>query len=164
LEILKVFESKAGKASSRGLKRSWKPVEELSEAAKNDLRMTAIDELRDQIPGIDKWPSSKIAATYPDKVTATMKQLNTSEAGQFRQDLERLFGSNILVDGQSVKVTVSPKSAEFVSVLPEGVSTRGIASMAEKQGIKYQAKTIKISQTDLQKLAEDLAKALPDGV
>jgi hypothetical protein len=36
--------------------------------------------------------------------------------------------------------------------------------MAEKQGIKYEAKTIDITQADLQKLAEDLAKALPGGV
>ncbi len=81
MRVVAVFESKAGKASAKGRRRSDTSLSELSEADLKELRSNAIEELMERRPELAKMRSAEIARKYPEEIDAIMKEFPLSEFG-----------------------------------------------------------------------------------
>lgn len=121
IEVVTIFEAKAGAASSRGLRSARESLPELAAKSLQDLeaskaaattkteieaieeaqtlRKEAIEQLREtnpkKIPDLDSMPSSKIDELYKADVDKVMNKLPKTEAGQARHDIERLGAGNV---------------------------------------------------------------------
>ena len=173
--VAAVFESKAGRASSRGLGYSYKALSELTEEQIRVLRMEAIEELRapgGPMAGLTTAEIEKL----PDQIEKMMKTLAKGEAGQIRKDIERLVPNagekvtTILKDGKPFEVTAGQRSTKAFGVLPADVSgARLTAKLQEKVvidgtvkniGLNFEAINLDIQQKELVELAKDLAEKL----
>jgi hypothetical protein len=176
LRVIAVFESKAGRSSSRGLRSSYTSISEMSGPELKALREEAIEELRKQIPGMRNASSEVIAKNYPDELTARMKDINGSEAGQARRDIERLAANagevgdketvTILKNGIETEVVASPKTTRIIGVLPSDVaSAQRVANLSaamgkEGQQLLFDTLKIDITAADVKRLAEDLVASM----
>jgi hypothetical protein len=170
IEIVAIFESKAGKSASRGLGAEYsslkpdgsykslkelgagRPIEELTdgELALIEARRKAIQDLRGSSP--KKYRKLKIeqideAADAQGDIARVMDKMVKTEAGQAVQDIERAVSVGLTIDDAAVKVAkAGRKSTKVVGVLPTDVNAAAIeakiagAPDLSKPGVKAHRK------------------------
>jgi hypothetical protein len=164
--IVTVFESKAGTASSRGLRYSYTSLKDLSENDLKLLRMEAIEELREQNKAMSGLRSAEIESKFPKEVEKMMDELPKTEAGQVRRDIERLVpkvgekSTTIWVDGNPVQAVTGARSTKTIGVLPSDVNTAEMTTGFQSEGLRFEAMNLDIKQAELKNLANDLANDL----
>ena len=162
LEVLAVFESKAGEASSRGLRTHSESLADLSPRNLAELRAVAIEDLRLEHADWSGLRSSEIAERHGAAVEARMRALHGSEAGQIRGDIERLapnFGddaTSILIDGESIDAVLSPTSTRFMAAVPSDVSLGRLGADLAIEEVTLERMSMAVDSQTLQSTAEQL--------
>jgi hypothetical protein len=161
LEVVTILESKAGKASSRGLKSAYTPLKELDDEDLFWLRMDAIDELREtnprQIPGLDGMSSTEIDELYKADVDRIIDRLPKSEGGQPVKDIERLVEGGITIDGKPTKLRGGRGSTKVVGAVPSDVSAKGLKDAVAQQGVKFDVLDMEATSKEINSLASEIA-------
>lgn len=157
LQIVAVFECKAGKSASRELSRAAMSRGELSKAAEQELRAYAKDVL-----GELKEQARLEGRTITDTVESIMKEVKLSElGGQVRRDIERLADSSIMIGALKVPVKVSPKTTKFFGVLPNDVKAATITQQLVDAGVSnFEVIGVNLSQGELKSASKQLADSL----
>ncbi len=166
VEIVVVFESKAGRATARDLRSSYTSFSDLNAGELAHLQAEAIEELRLTDRSFANMTSQQLAQTHPSWIEARMRAINSSDAGQVRRDIERLVPNvgaetvPIKIDNELVEVVASPSSTKVVGLVPSDVSLGHLAQDLGEQGLRFEGMTVPINQKQLQSTAETLRAEL----
>ncbi len=157
LQIVAVFECKAGKSASRELSRAAMSRGELSKDAEKELRSYAgdiLEELQEQ--------ARLEGRTVTDTVESIMKEVQLSElGGQVRRDIERLADSTIMIGSTKMPVKVSPKTTKFFGIIPNDVKADTITKQLTDNGItNFEVLGMNTSAGELKRASNQLADAL----
>jgi hypothetical protein len=176
-EIVAYGESKAGEASSRGLRTSRKSYNELNDDELLELQREAISELRvragynvDFVGPMPGMSTDELLKTRGDEIKAMMREIHGADMGQVRKDFERLMPGadesfvTIKIDGKDTRVRASMKDTRVIGVTPSDVSIAGTIENLTQQGIRVEAAEMGITAGELEALARQLrAEALTNG-
>jgi len=157
LQIVAVFECKAGKSAARELSRAAMSRGELSKEAEQELRAYAKDILRE----IEEQARLN-GRPVTDTVESIMKEVKLTEhGGQVRRDIERLADSAIMIGGEKINVQVSPKTTKFFGVIPSDVKAEIITKQLAENGItNFEVIGVGLSAGELKRAAKQLADSL----
>jgi hypothetical protein len=189
IEVVAILESKSGPASSKGLRSEYaslKPdgtykslkdldadrdIGTLTDAERTliEARRHAIDDLSVQQPKvygnrrikeIDEAPGAQA------DIARIMDGMVKTEAGQARQDIERMVSVGVMIDDKPVTVAKGgAASSKIVAVLPTDVKAAKIESTINGgtgQGLNFGTMNVGMSSKDLDGLATDIAGWLAD--
>jgi hypothetical protein len=163
LEVLVIFEAKAGKAARKGLRSSY---EELTKTERLELRAEAIEDLRLLRPELDRVPSWVIEKGYGKEVDALEEKISLADMGQVQRDVERgtpNAGTDFVtlgVDGVDTAVVIDrPSSVKFVSTLPSDVKPGRFRKLFGEAGIDFESIGLPIREQELNTLAEAIETA-----
>ncbi len=151
--VVTFFESKAGSASARGLRRSWtgivraerpgllKEAQEVGIEAFRDVDQDAAEALSESVAGVRKanratrgLTNDEILRQFPEDVQKAWSKLPQSEAGQIRKTTERLSGM-LKTHGEEVKVTTAyGRLPHAVGVMPADVAEEALEKTLEEGG------------------------------
>lgn len=156
LEILAVFEAKAGRSAARELRIASDSLSSLSTAERTELRAFAKDVLREE---------REIARLQGRPYHRTVEQIEREVAlsergGQIRRDIERLDqnvdGSlaTIHVGGVASPVRISPTRTKFFGILPRDVRRTLIESDLRAERFNFEIIGVDINQRDLREAAD----------
>jgi hypothetical protein len=156
LQIVAVFECKAGKSASRELSRAAMSRGELTKDAEKELRSYAqdiLEELQDQ--------ARLEGRTVTDTVESIMKEVQLTElGGQVRRDIERLADSTIMIGSTKMPVKVSPKTTKFFGVIPNDAKADTITKQLADNGItNFEVLGANMSAGELKRAGNQLADA-----
>ncbi len=164
LNLLAVFEAKAGKGASRGLTSKSTSMKKMSKADRHELRMVAKEylvELREE--------AEKKGNPFNLSLEQVERKIVKSErGGQIRTDVERLSeGANnvpvdILIGNESQAVRISTGRTKFFGVLPSNVSGKNIEKTIKGLGYNFEAMPLDITAQRLTVFAKRLAKEITD--
>jgi hypothetical protein len=155
VEVLAIFEAKAGQNAARELSIASTSMSELSKAERIELRAYAKDVYSELLEEA-RLRGTTVTKTIDD----VEKEIILSEkGGQIRRDIERLHGSTIKIAGVETTVAVSPQKTKFFGVVPQGIRFGNIETELKSLGYKFEFLGIEITQSDLQKIAEEIMKA-----
>ncbi|MCD2257709.1 eCIS core domain-containing protein [Psychroserpens luteolus] len=178
LIVLAIAESKAGQASSRGLRRSYTSFSGLSERELSELRGVAIEELRlrnglnPNNAGIPEWAlMENISQTHQAEIEAIMREIHTHDMGQIEKDFERLMPisgdgrtTSIRIDGELVEVEASRRTTRAIAIAPDDVSLTSTFSHLDNLEIQHEALETGISSSELIELSRILrAETIQNG-
>lgn len=129
LEVVAVFEAKAGESAAGGLAYRYTP---LSEKDLAEMEGYARDVLRDL---------QERARLTGGKVTTTLEQIRktikkTEAGGQIRSDVERLSERQVFINGVETKISVSPQRTRWFGVVPKDVKGGALKQAIKKAGIR----------------------------
>ncbi len=161
LEIVAIFEAKAGEASSRGLKYASKKPTKLELA---EMRAEARDHLRDlrERARRDGQPPPRTTLEELEK-----RVVFNEEGGQVRRDFERLDldgdgrPTDIYIGSVRAPVRLSLTSTKFFAVLPRDVPVGNLVDYLTKRRYNVEILGIDIGAKDLADIASDLAPLVP---
>jgi hypothetical protein len=167
IEIVVLFESKAGKAAKAGLRGSYTGVASMSEAELKEVRAAAIDALREERPALRKMSMAEIEKQFAADIDRMIdEEFSLAESGQVRRDIERISpnageaSTTLLIDGVPTEVVSRPSTTKVVGVLPADVKAGRMAKLFGKEGLNFEALNLGIAEKDLQTLAEAIDKAV----
>ena len=126
LNVLAVFEAKAGPKAARELSFARASISDLTGAEKTELRAFAKDTFREQ---------RSLAKAAGKPYTKTLEQVEremvqSERGGQIRRDIERLTKDyKINVGIQTLPITFSPTKTKFFALVPNDLSSRGLATI-----------------------------------
>ncbi|BAT60607.1 hypothetical protein GJW-30_1_03155 [Variibacter gotjawalensis] len=157
LQIVAVFECKAGKHASRELSKGVTSRGDLSKNAEAELRAYAKDVLREV-----QEQARLEGRTATDTLESIMNDVKLNElGGQVRRDIERLVDSSIFIGSLRTPVKVSPKTTKFFGVLPSDVKASAITKQLKENGItNFEVMGINMSEKELKAAAKTLADSL----
>jgi hypothetical protein len=168
VEVVAVLESKAGGASSRGLRTDWeslakakgRTIEDLEKDGLRDLaeaRREAIEDLRGGDPKkFSGLTQEEIDRQFGQDVDRMLDRQPKSEAGQVRRDVERLLsGPGAKVDGKPVIQPPDPKTVPIVAAVPSDVNAEALrTAVTEGQAVKkFDVMSMDASSKQLDELA-----------
>jgi len=167
LELSSFFESKAGPTAKKGLTSEYTSFADLSDKELENLRNTAVDELKKRYPELKTIASDTIKEQYKTEVDAIVRGLPRSESGQIRKSIERLIPNEgettirLKINGVETEVLVSSRvsKTKAVGVLPSDVKSGRLGKTLKAEGLNYKDFSIGIKTKELESLAEDIAKA-----
>lgn len=147
LDVVAMAEAKAGHATRRELTASRESFNELSEKERANLRATAVDEFLKERgyddPGANRaeWARSQnIVANHGAEIEELMRDIHGPDMGQLRKDFERGMPNDgksdvtMKIDGQDVRVRVSPAQTAIYGITPKDVATnRTFNNFSEKE-------------------------------
>jgi hypothetical protein len=185
VEVVAVIESKAGKASSKGLAGEYTslkpdgsykslkdlgPYEKLTDAERSlyEARREAIQDLVNANPKDYKGMTIEAIDEAPEHqgaIAKVMDKMVKTEAGQAVQDIERMVSVGFKIDDAPVKVAKAGRgSTKVVGVLPDDVPGKALeakigAGTTEKpgQGIDFTTQNVGIDSKELNSLAAEIA-------
>jgi hypothetical protein len=163
LEILGIFEAKAGKRSARELKASSTSIKYLSKDDRTELRAYAKDVYRELV---------ERARLDGSKVTKNIDQIEkeiikTEHGGQVRRDIERLdrnFGGNainIYIGSVETQIRVSATRTRIFGVLPKDLKPGNLAADLQELGYNFDIFGIDITTKQLVEIAKKLSSLVP---
>jgi len=166
LEILGIFEAKAGKSAARELKATSTSINKMSDLERAELRAFAKDEYKELLE------QARLDGT---KVTKNIDQIEkeiikTEHGGQVRRDIERLDQNvggaaiKIRIGGVETPIKVSATRTRIFGVLPKDLRPEFIAKLkADVQSLHYNFDIfgIDITTKQLKDIAKELSKLLP---
>ncbi|MGF7213219.1 hypothetical protein GGE65_007856 [Skermanella aerolata] len=156
LEILAVFEAKAGRRAARELSLSRSSISSLTPAERAELRAYARDVLR------ERRAEAQLAGTpFQQTIEEVEREVALSElGGQVRRDIERLAdGATIRVGAGTTPVRISPTRTKFFGVLPRDVNPSLIERELRDGGFNFEIVGVDINQRDLRTIADRLRPA-----
>jgi vacuolar-type H+-ATPase subunit H len=157
LQIVAVFECKAGKSASRELSRAAMSRGELSKDAEKELHAYAkdiLEEIQEQ--------ARLEGRTITDTVESIMKEVQLTElGGQVRRDIERLADSSIMIGSTKIPVKVSPKTTKFFGIIPNDIKADTITKQLVDNGItNFEVLGMNMSAGELKRASKKLADSL----
>lgn len=154
LEILAVFEAKAGKSAARELSAG---VGSFSDAAKEELEAYANDILRDM-----QSQAARDGTTVTTTLEEIMKDIKKTEAGgQIRRDIERLSELGIKISGEKAEIIFSPTKTKFFGVIPSDVKASTITQELKKASIaNFEVIGVGLKQKELNSAADIISTML----
>jgi hypothetical protein len=157
LQIVAVFECKAGKSASRELSKAAMSLGDLSKDAIKELRSYSEDILEEV-----QEQARLDGRTVTDTVESIMKEVKLSElGGQVRRDIERLADSTIMIGSTKISVKVSPKTTKFFGVIPNDVKADTITKQLADNGItNFEVLGMNLSEGELKRASNQLADSL----
>ncbi len=164
LEIVGIFEAKAGKHAARELSLAKGSLSSLTQDQRAELRAYAKDVLREERE-IARQTNRR--AAFTKTIADVEAEIKLSElGGQVRRDIERLDqNGSLMIGGESVRIRFSPTKTKFFGVLPKDVKTSLIENELKQESVNFEIMGIDITQkqlndfgVDVQKMATDLAK------
>jgi hypothetical protein len=186
VEVIAIFESKAGGPASRGLGaeytslkpdgtykslkdlRAERPLEQLTDAELDliEARRRAIETLRERNPG--KYGKMSIKQLDEDPaaqagIARVMDKMVKTEAGQAVRDIERGAEVGFKIDGQRVeRAALGRGSTKVVGVLPTDVNAAAIEAKVgggpKGQGLNFGTMNVGLDSRQLSALAGDIAE------
>ncbi len=158
LEIVGVFEAKAGRRAARELSLASGSISSLSQAERTELRAYARDVLREQ-----RASAQEAGRPFNKTLDEVMGEVALSErGGQIRRDIERLSENadgtlaEIRVGTDLISVRMSPNRTKFFGVLPRDVPTSLIERELREGGFTFEIIGVDINQRDLRSIADRL--------
>jgi hypothetical protein len=164
LNILVVFEAKAGKSAARELRISKGGLSSLTEAERADLRAEARRVYR-TLKRRAELQGTTFNQTFEDVEKELLDDIQFSEAGgQVRRDVERLYENadgtpSLIYIGdrpRPVPVRISPTTTKFFGILPSNVDPTSIVDELSRLGYKFEAIGLNIRSRDLRAIADRL--------
>ncbi|HEY0639927.1 MAG TPA: pre-toxin TG domain-containing protein [Pseudonocardiaceae bacterium] len=129
LEIVAVFEAKAGSSSAQKLHVG---SSRQTKADQRELRRYARDVL-EELQERARLDGTKVTETVESIMESVIK---TEQGGQIRRSLERLSEQGMWLNSQKVGVTINLARTKWFGVLPRDVSGAATRAALSKQGIK----------------------------
>ncbi len=160
LEIVAIFEAKAGKNAARELSMKKASISALSEADRTELRAYAKDVWRDE-----RYEARKAGKAFTKTIEDIEDEIILSErGGQVRRDIERLSEDadgnlaqiRIGSEGSPVSVRISPTQTKFFGILPKDVKTSIIEKELRETKYSFEMIGADISQKELKSFAEEM--------
>lgn len=163
LEILGIFEAKAGKSAARELKATSTSINKMSDLERAELRAFAKDEYRELIE------QARLDGT---KVTKNIEQIEkeiikTERGGQVRRDIERLDQNvgggaiNIRIGGVETPIKVSATRTRIFGVLPKDLKPGNLAANLQELCYNFDIFGIDITTKQLKEIAKELSMLVP---
>lgn len=157
LEIMAVFEAKAGRRAARELSLASSSISSLSSAERAELRAYAKDVFREQ----------QAAAQEAGRKAKTLEEVEreialSERGGQVRRDIERLSANEdgtlaqVFIGAGSTPVKISPTRTKFFGILPKDVNASLIERELRNEGFVFEIVGVDINQRDLKAIAERL--------
>jgi hypothetical protein len=152
LEIVSVFEAKAGRRAARELSLASGSISSLSQADRAELRAYAKDVLREQ-----RAAAQEAGRPFNKTLDEVEREVALSErGGQVRRDIERLSEAEIRVGADLIPVRLSPTRTKFFGVLPRDVNPSLIERELRDGGFTFEIIGVDINQRGLRTIAERL--------
>jgi hypothetical protein len=157
LEIVAVFEAKAGQNAARELSKSKGSLSSLTEAERAELRAYARDILRDR-----RLEARRNGKLYRKKLADIMREIALSEhGGQVRRDIERLSQSTagravLNVGSELIPVSISVQKTKFFGIVPKNTTTKTIEAQLQKEKFRYEMIAVDIKASELKTLSEKM--------
>lgn len=154
VEVMAVFEAKAGKRAARELAKSKGA---LSAAAQEELEAYARDVFRSL-----EWRAVREGKTVNTTIDQIIKDIKKTEwGGQIRRDIERLSEVEIYIGGERANLAFSPTKTKFFGVIPSDVKASTITRELQDAAIKnFEVLGLGINQKELKSAAELLSTLL----
>lgn len=158
MEVVAVFEAKAGRASSRGLARKYKGRSAMSKADLAELDAEAREVLREL-----QERARLTGGTVKKTLEQIKKEIKLTElGGQIRADVERLSELPVFINSVEVKVKVGPRSTRWFGVVPRDVSGDFLKQAIKDAGIpNVEILGLNVTQKELKEAVDLLVKLLP---
>lgn len=154
VEVIAVFEAKAGKAASRGLGAKYTSRKKLPEDFVEEINAYAKD-LFEELQEIARVNDKPVGTTI-EKIAGKLKQ---GEAGQIERDIERLSDATIYIGSTPTQIKFSPTRTKFFGVLPDDISSMNIRKKMRKEGIKnFEVMGVGITQKELNAATQAVVK------
>jgi hypothetical protein len=157
LEIVAVFEAKAGQNAARELSKSKGSLSSLTEAERAELRAYARDILRDR-----RLEARRNGKLYRKKLADIMREIALSEhGGQVRRDIERLSQSTagravLNVGSELIPVSISVQKTKFFGIVPKNTTTKTIEAQLQKEKFRYEMIAVDVKASELKTLSEKM--------
>ncbi|NMR20210.1 pre-toxin TG domain-containing protein [Cellulomonas fimi] len=154
LEIVAVFEAKAGASSAEKLHIG---SSKQTKADQRELRRYARDVL-EELEERAKLEGTKVTETVESIMEGVIK---TEKGGQIRRSLERLTEQGMWVNSQKVDVTIDLARTKWFGVVPRDVPAAVAKEVLTKQGIKnFDVLGMDVLEKDLLDAAKSLLTSL----
>ena len=169
LRVVGIVESKAGRASSRGLGRSYKSLKKMSPEELKEARDYAIDLLRDKRPKLANLSKEQILKRHRKEVEKIMNDLPRAEAGQVRKDIERLVPNiddkttTVMINGKPEQVIGGQRSTRILGVAPSDVNLEGLSAKLADEKLNFGRLDVDIDQTSVKALAKEIIQISKGG-
>ena len=158
MEIVAIFEAKAGRRAARELSIASGSISSLSQAERAELRAYAKDVLREQ-----RAVAQEAGTPFQKTLDEVEREIALSErGGQVRRDIERLAANadgtlaQIRIGADTVPVQLSPTRTKFFGLLPRDVNPSLIERELRDGGFSFEIIGVDITQRDLRSIAERL--------
>jgi hypothetical protein len=163
LYVHTILEAKAGPIAAPKLATD----EQLKPTNKDQAERisVAVDDFKEDNP---RWRPLKAADLYrrfPRQIEQRADVLPRTEPGQARRDIERgaaeegRKSSTWLLDGEPVRLLVSPTMTRIHGLLPADVSGAGDATAIKADGINYAVTNLSVTTTELMSLTQKIVAA-----
>ena len=170
LEILAIFEAKAGKSAARELKLASESISSLSTAERAELRAYARDIFRSRLSRARRLGQS--VPTGTDAVDEALNQIEreiiqSEQGGQVRRDIERLAPNadgglpRIVIGTEETQVRISPTKTKIFGVLPKDVPVGTMEQDLRQLGYSFEVLGMNVTQQQLVDLTQSLLVAAP---
>jgi hypothetical protein len=162
LRVVGIIESKAGRASSRGLGKSYKSLKDMNPEEFKEAQEVAIELLRDKRPKLANLSNEQLLKNHGKEVEKLMKDLPSAEAGQVRKDIERLVPNvddkttTVMINGKPEQVVGGQRSTRILGVAPSDVNLDTLASKLSDDKLNFGRLDVDIDQKQVKALAEDI--------
>jgi hypothetical protein len=157
LEILAVFEAKAGKSAARELSAASTSISKLTKDELKELKHYArdvIEELAEEARLAGK-PFTKTADDVMKEI------ILTERGGQITRDMERMQGSKLRIGGELIDIIISSSKTKFFGVVPQGFSTSAIEKELKNLKYNFEILGIAIPVKDIEAIAAEILKITP---
>lgn len=158
MEIVAMFEAKAGRRAARELSIASGSISSLSQAERAELRAYAKDVLREQ-----RAVAQEAGIPFRKTLEEVEREIALSErGGQVRRDIERLAANadgtlaQIRIGADTVPVQLSPTRTKFFGLLPRDVNPSLIERELRDGGFAFELIGVDINQRDLKSIAAKL--------
>jgi hypothetical protein len=166
LEIMAVFEAKAGRRAARELSLAGGSLSSLSPAERLELRAAAKDFLLAQRADFllaQRAAAQEAGKPFKKTLEEVEREVALSErGGQVRRDIERLSENadgtlaELRIGADLIPVRLSPIRTKFFGVLPGDVRTTLLERELRAAGFTFEIVGVDIKQKDLKSIAEGL--------
>jgi hypothetical protein len=163
LQVREILEAKAGPLAASKL--ATEEARSLTDKDREERIQYAVDQFKEDNPRWRKLTVDEVYARFPRQIDARADKLPTEETGQGRRDVERgapeegRISSTWLLDGEPIRLVVSPMMTRIHALLPADVSGAGEAAVVKADGINFAISHLSITSTELVTLASKIVAA-----
>jgi hypothetical protein len=165
LEIVAVFEAKAGPRAARELAFASGGISKLTKEERDELRAYAIDIFRDR-----RAEARLTGAPFPTtrvKIDEMIRDIElevnlTEQGGQVRRDVERMAENEdgtpakLLIGTELTSVRISPTKTKFFGVLPKNVPPGDLERELQQLGYQFDVLGMNVTDKELIELTESV--------